>query len=67
MDFGWIWMGYIQDGLLVTFGPTEIAIGGPWGDLNWPEKAINQVFLFKTSRLLCQPKSNLTELPLEGW
>ena len=31
VDLGWIWVGYIQDGLLAPFGPTKIAIGGPWG------------------------------------
>ena len=25
VDLGWIWVGYIQGGLLVTFGPTEIS------------------------------------------
>ena len=28
---GWIWVGYIQDGLLVPFGPSVIAIRGSWG------------------------------------
>ena len=31
MDIGWIWVGYIQDGLLVPFGPSVIAIRGSWG------------------------------------
>ena len=36
MDLGWIWVGYIQGGLLVTFVPTEISklpsgCSGVWG------------------------------------
>ena len=31
VDLGWIWVGYIQDGLLGPFGPTEIAPGGGAG------------------------------------
>ena len=31
VDLGWIWAGYIQDGLLVPFGPTKIAPGSAWG------------------------------------
>ena len=31
MDIGWIWLGYIQEGLLVPFGPSIIAIMGAWG------------------------------------
>ena len=28
VDLGWIWVGYIQDGLLGPFGPTKIVPGG---------------------------------------
>ena len=31
LDLGWIWVGYIQDGLLVPLGPTKIDPGGPGG------------------------------------
>ena len=37
MDIGWVWLGYIQDGLLVPFGPSVIAIRGSWGARNGPK------------------------------
>ena len=45
VDLGWIWVGYIQDGLLAPFGPTKIAIGVRGGVREWPKNVINQVFL----------------------
>ena len=39
MDIDWIWLGYIQEGLLVPFGPSIIASRGSWGariGLNMP-------------------------------
>ena len=44
VGLGQIWVGHIQGGLLVIFGPTKIAIGGLWWGQNWPGNAIDQIF-----------------------
>ena len=44
VDLGWIWVGYIQDGPLGPFGPTEIAPGGLHGGQKWPKNAIKRAF-----------------------
>ena len=38
-------MGYIQDGLLGLFGPTEIVPGGLQGGQKWPKNAIKRAFM----------------------
>ena len=45
VDIGWIWVGYIQDGLLGPFGPTKIAPGGLRGGQKWPKNAIKRAFM----------------------
>ena len=37
VDLGWIWVGYIQDGPLGPFGPTEIALGASREVRNGPK------------------------------
>ena len=44
MDIGWIWLGYIQDVLLVPFGPSVLPSGGP-GGLEMALKCHKQAFL----------------------
>ena len=38
-------MGYIQDGLLGLFGPTEIVPGGLQGGQKWPKNPIKRAFM----------------------
>ena len=45
VDLGWIWVGYIQDGLFGPFGPTEIVPGGLKGGQKWPKNAIKCAFM----------------------
>ena len=45
MDIGWIWVGYIQDGLLGPFGPTKIVPGGLKGGQKWPKNVITCAFM----------------------
>ena len=47
VDLGWIWVGYIQDGLLGPFVPTEIDPGGHLRQLE-PILAVNDNFWVKT-------------------